>query len=144
MLPDPMTLVTRLRDKMCNITAVPVQLQPQRNIHVGNDLTSCTHVFIHHDAVCKPLQQPYVGPYRVLARADKHFKIDINGRHDMVSLDHLKPAHMAPMNPLPGQELLPVPLTLPPHSSPPPSPSSPPPVRSIRTTRSGLCVNFPE
>ena len=110
--PDPMILVTRLRDTMCEIRATPVRPQPQRNVHVSKDLSSCTHVFIRHDAVRKPLQQPYDGPYRVLARAGKHFKIDINGRQDTVSLDCLKPAHLAPTNSPDGLELTPVPSIL--------------------------------
>ena len=57
--PDPTTLVARLRETMRDIRAAPVRPQPQRNIHVSKDLTSCTHVFIRRDAVRKPLQQPY-------------------------------------------------------------------------------------
>ena len=50
-----------------------------------------THVFIRNNAVRKPLQQPYNGPYKVLQRTAKHFTVDINGRHDTVLLDRLKP-----------------------------------------------------
>ena len=35
---------------------------------------------------------PYKGPYRVLRRADKYFELDLDGCHDTVSLDRLKPA----------------------------------------------------
>ena len=145
--PDPTTLIARLRDTMRDIRATPVRPQPQRNIHVSKDLSSCTHVFIRHDAVRKPLQQPYDGPYRVLARADKYFKIDINGRQDTVSLDRLKPAHLAPTNQPTGPEIShpspsAPPLSYPP--SPPPSLSSPPTTRPIRTTRSGRHVHFPQ
>ena len=50
------------------------------------------HVFVRHEAIRKPLQSPYDGPYRVLERADKHCTLDIAGRPEVVSLDHLKPA----------------------------------------------------
>jgi len=55
-------------------------------------LTSGTHVFIRHDAVKKPLQKPYDGPFQVLKRSDKHFTLDMNGHEDVVSIDRLKPA----------------------------------------------------
>ena len=32
--------------------------------------------------------------YRVISRTKKHFTVDINGRHEVVSLDHLKPAYL--------------------------------------------------
>ena len=60
MPPNPTTLVGRLKDKMHDIRATPVHLQPQRNVHVSKDLSSCTHIFIRHDAVRKPLHM--MGP----------------------------------------------------------------------------------
>lgn len=35
----------------------------------------------------------YDGPYKVLEQTDKFYYVDINGRHDTVSLDHLKSAY---------------------------------------------------
>lgn len=37
---------------------------------------------------------PYDGPYKVLARADQFFTVDVNGLHDTISLDHLEPAYL--------------------------------------------------
>ena len=139
---DPTTLITRLRDTTRDIRATPVCPQPQRNIHVSKDLSSCTHVFVRHDAVRKPLQQPYNGPYRVLARANKYFKIDINGRQDTVSLDCLKPAHLAATNQPTGPDISHPSPSAPPLSHPPSPPSSPLTTRPIRTTRSGRHVHF--
>ena len=149
-LPDPTTFVTRLRNAMRDLRATPVCTQPQRNVYVSKDLSSCTHVFIRHDVVRNPLQKPYDGPYRVLSRADRYFKVDIKGCQDTVSLDHLKPAHVASTDhdPRTGSELLPVTMTplhppsLPSPSSHPPSPPQPP--NPVRATRSGRHVHFPE
>ena len=44
-------------------------------------------VFVRHDAVRKPLQPPYDGPYCVLKRSDKHFTITRNGQQTVVSID---------------------------------------------------------
>ena len=35
---------------------------------ISNSLTTCTHVFVWHYAICKPLQHPYDDPYKVLKR----------------------------------------------------------------------------
>ena len=53
-----------------------------------------THVFVRHDAIRKPLQPPYDGPYCVLKRADKHYMLAIPDRPEVASLDRLKPAYL--------------------------------------------------
>ena len=89
--PDPTSYVTRLKNMMYHLQATPICQQKATNIYVSPTLKSCTHVFIHHDAVKKPLQKPYDGPYKIQKRTDKHFTIDNNG-HNEVSIDRLKPA----------------------------------------------------
>ncbi|XP_011859955.1 PREDICTED: protein NYNRIN-like, partial [Vollenhovia emeryi] len=49
------------------------------------------------DAVKKPLERPYSGPFKVLERtSDKVYTIEINGRPTAVSIERLKPAHFIP------------------------------------------------
>ena len=50
--------------------------------------------FVRHDAVKKPLQQPYDGPYQVISRAAKHFTMEIKGKQEVISIDRLKPAFL--------------------------------------------------
>ena len=61
---------------------------------MSNNLHDCSHVFVRHDAIRKPLQQPYDGPFPVIKRTDKHFTIHMNNRDEVVSIDRLKPAYM--------------------------------------------------
>ena len=56
------------------------------------DLQSATHVFVRHDAHRSPLQRPYDGPFRVLHRSAKFFKVDLGSRTDNISIDRLKAA----------------------------------------------------
>ncbi|XP_037556819.1 uncharacterized protein LOC119433634 [Dermacentor silvarum] len=84
----------RLRDIMENLRATPPRRAAPRAVYVPSELGSCTHVFVRHDAVHRPLQPPYNGPFRVLRRGNKQFTIDVRGRHEVVSLDRLKPAHI--------------------------------------------------
>ena len=96
----------------------------QRDNKTIDGLSTATHVFIRHDAVRKPLQPPYDGPYPVIKRMNKHFTNDINGRHDTVSVDRLKPAHLDT-----DTDCV--------------HPTAPPNTPPCRTTRSGRHVHFP-
>lgn len=59
------------------------------------DLKTCTHVFVLVSSVKAPLQRPYQGPYLVLERRDKVYKLQKpDGTMDTVSIDRLKPAHV--------------------------------------------------
>ena len=51
-------------------------------------------MFVCHDAVKKPLRQPYDGPFKVIKRHDKHFTLDVKGSQSVISIDHLIPTHL--------------------------------------------------
>ena len=129
---DSSTLLTALKTAMRTLRAVPPRATSQPYTYVHKDLSTCTHVFVRTDAVRKPLQSPYEGPFKVLKRDSKYFTLQLNGRTDKVSLDRLKPAHV--------------------DSLPQPQPATPPPAPSLtsanttpaRTTRSGRRVHFPD
>ena len=92
-IPDT-TYVMRLMSAMRKLRAVQPQTHRQHQAQVSPDLQIATHVFVQRDAICKALQHPYDGPFQVLKCNPKFFTLDINGRKNMVSLDHLKPAHL--------------------------------------------------
>ena len=70
----------------------------QKPIYIPQDFETCTHVFLRNDAVLKPLQQPYSGPYVVIKRNDKTFTIKINNSEKVVSADRVKPAKILTNN----------------------------------------------
>ncbi|KAI5714485.1 hypothetical protein M8J77_000564 [Diaphorina citri] len=55
-------------------------------------LEKCTHVYLRKDGVKLGLQRPYSGPYKVLSRTDKVFKLAVGSRQTVVSRDRVKPA----------------------------------------------------
>jgi len=57
-------------------------------------MASTPHVFIRHDAPTGALQSPYDGPYEVLSRGKKTYKIRIRGKPVRVTIDRLKPAYI--------------------------------------------------
>ena len=60
---------------------------------VPKGLATSHYVFLRRDTRKSALQDPYEGPFRVLARRQKTYDIDVGGRQETVSLDRLKPAH---------------------------------------------------
>lgn len=65
----------------------------KENPYVQKSLGTCTHVFVRVDAVKPPLTPPYEGPFPVIDRHEKFFKILIRGKPANVSIDRLKAAH---------------------------------------------------
>jgi len=89
----PSDLINRIRSFLNRHLPIPPR-QHNRASAVAPDLLTSSHVFIRHDAVRRPLKRPYDGPFRVLQRNAKHFKIDRDGKTDTVCIDRLKPAYM--------------------------------------------------
>ena len=92
-LPDQSEFISQLRTHFRSTHTTPPRC-PSTHPHIPEELSTSTHVFVRHDAIRRPLQSPYDGPYPVVKRSPKHFTININGRHDTISIDRLKPAHI--------------------------------------------------
>ncbi|KAL1446799.1 hypothetical protein WDU94_010884 [Cyamophila willieti] len=90
------TFVSRLRNHMRQIVSKPTahHSNNQSRSYIPPDLRTCSYVFVRNDAVKPPLQPPYNGPYRVLERTDKVFKLLINDKESSISIDRLKPAYL--------------------------------------------------
>lgn len=85
--------VEKLRSSISNLRPVHAQSHnTNRPVFVHRDLQTCKQVFVRVDAVKKPLQPPYDGPYAVLRRDSKTFTLQLPGRVAVISIDRLKPA----------------------------------------------------
>lgn len=91
---DSELFVQGLRKRIQKLAAVPRRDARQGNIFIHADLKSCTHVFIRDDKVKKPLSPPYLGPFKVIERNEKYFKILKTDTEKYVSIDRLKPAYI--------------------------------------------------
>ena len=77
---------------------------PRKVDHHGNKargifsdaLKTAEFVFIRRDGYKSPLQPPYEGPFKVLERGEKFFKIEIGPNIQKVSVDRLKKAQVEP------------------------------------------------
>ena len=54
-------------------------------------LRAASYVYIRRGQVAPPLTPLYQGPYPVIEKGSKCFKIDLGGREEVVSVDRLKP-----------------------------------------------------
>ena len=60
--------------------------------YVPPSLMSCSHVYLHVDRLRRPLEAPYMGPFKFLARSPKCFTIALpSGSSEVVSIDRMKP-----------------------------------------------------
>lgn len=66
----------------------------QRSTFIFKDMNTTPQVFVRHDAPSGTLHPPYDGPYEVLGRGEKTFKLRVKGKAVHVSIDRLKPAYV--------------------------------------------------
>nr|VZI34928.1 unnamed protein product [Spirometra erinaceieuropaei] len=145
----PDNLVHRLRQFMRSLYPVPPRT-PMTESYVEKDLDKCTHVIVRCARVRQPLESPYEGPFRVLARSAKTFRILRSDKEDVVSVDRVKAAVAEePPDRSQGQKcadpLTPVPpSSLSPTRSPCPLPCPSPPLPSIPPFRILPLPPFPQ
>lgn len=132
---EPSAYVEKLRNTFANIKPIPHRKNNHRKIFVFKELNNCSHVFIRNDMVRKPLTPTYNGPYRVLQRNNKTFKVQLPNRQVEVSIDRLKPAFLVNHNEHETTRQI---ITANPNI--PPSPAS---IPGTRTTRRGRIIHRP-
>jgi hypothetical protein len=93
-LNDPFSYVERLRSVVDSLRPMSRAASGSRKIFVHKELGSSSHVFVRNDMVKKPLTPNYDGPYLVLSRNSKTFKIQFPNRQVEISIDRLKPAFL--------------------------------------------------
>ena len=95
--------------------------------YIPTALMSCSHVYLCVDRrLRRPLEVPYMGPYKVLAQSPQCFTIALpSGSFAVVSIDHLKPA-ATPSNTSPSSTV----------SSSPNSPNLSPPTQFLLSSPS--------
>lgn len=93
---DPNIFLEDFRIHMRDVKPVPAAHHCRRKTFCYKELQTCTHVFVRKDTVKRSLEQPYSGPHKVIERLDDRvFTVDINGRKSNISVERLKPAHLA-------------------------------------------------
>ena len=89
---EPYSVIAKIRDNI-NSFKKKTGHHSVRSSFVSPDLSNCSHVFIRNETRTS-LKPPYDGPYQVVGRRDKVFKIKLLDREAYVSIDRLKPAYI--------------------------------------------------
>ena len=84
----------RLRIAMSRLRLSPPPDTHQKDMFQYKELDTCSHVFVRRIAIAPPLTAPYDGPYKVVARSERVFKVMIKGKVEMVTADRVKVAHI--------------------------------------------------
>ncbi|XP_066947163.1 uncharacterized protein [Macrobrachium rosenbergii] len=83
--------VQRLRDIVRKFAPCQRKYTDKSATFTPPGLSSTTHVFVRNDSVFPLLTRPYKGPFCVLKRNEKAFRLALHGKDDWVSVDRLKP-----------------------------------------------------
>lgn len=84
--------VSKLREAIRRCRPISFKKSKGNNIFIPSDLDKCSKVYVRVDRVKKPLEAPYEGPYEVIKKYKKFFKLKLQNKTDTVSIDRLKPA----------------------------------------------------
>jgi cleavage and polyadenylation specificity factor subunit 1 len=82
--------VEQLQSKLSSFSPLPPSIQASPS-NGGGKLRDARFVFIRSPPAAPALSPAYRGPYLVLERSEKFFKVQIGGKADNVSVDRLKP-----------------------------------------------------
>ncbi|XP_050440014.1 uncharacterized protein LOC126845402 [Adelges cooleyi] len=91
---DPVTFVGKLKDDMRELRPVPTLNHSKRKVFIHPKLKECTHVFLQKDKPIKSLERPYDGPFKVMERDNKVFKIQAGKNLVNVTIDRIKPCFL--------------------------------------------------
>ncbi|CAK9809177.1 Gag-Pol polyprotein [Anthophora quadrimaculata] len=87
--------IDKFRSHMQQIRPKPTIHYAKKSHFVFKNLFNCSHVFVRVDAVKRPLELPYEGPYKVLKHiTDTTFLIHYCGNEIVISTERLKPAYI--------------------------------------------------
>jgi len=112
--------------------------------HLPKSLNACKFVFVRNDAHKSPLTRPYRGPYAVLERNSKAFRLSIAERRDWVSIDRLKPAYLEEEETTPTSPLVDGQTSNSHHPDAPPSAPTPEDGSRPASSRAGRLILQPD
>ena len=98
--PEASVHLQRMRDIAGRLVPAPDVWHGTKPAKPCARLSEAEFVFVRRDATHGPLQKPYTGPYRVLERREKFYKLQCGEREESVSVDRLKPAYSDPVDPI--------------------------------------------
>ena len=97
---DLQIFVEHFRELMRSVRSAPAAHHNKKKPFAHKMLYTCTHVWVRVDAVQKPLEFAYEGPYEVLERiTDFVLLVNVKGQAETISPERLKPAFFVTSEP---------------------------------------------
>lgn len=90
---DSHVMLDRIKDTIRKMKPKQFDHHRSNDFFVSTDLKNCEFVFVQRIGKTS-LQTPYEGPYKVIKRKDKVFRIKLDDREVNMSIDRLKPAYL--------------------------------------------------
>merc|ERR1712015_135009 len=90
---DAAQTLARLREDVQRLRPIPTSRHGRHPNFVPTNLVDADYVFVRRDGHKSPLSRPYAGPFRVVERGNKTFKLDCGGKVDTFTIDRLKRAY---------------------------------------------------
>lgn len=90
---DTPHFLEQLQDHVTRFKPIPTNVRNKTQHYIPLDLETCEFVLVRIDKLTPSLTYKYTGPYKVIKRLRKYFIIEINGKHNSVSIDRLKPCY---------------------------------------------------
>ncbi|GBL98804.1 hypothetical protein AVEN_8679-1 [Araneus ventricosus] len=88
---EPSDFLDLLQQHFRGLRLAAASSHSSAQIFVYKELVNCSHLFVRRDAVRRPLQQPYDGPFQVLQKKEKVYKIQVKDKPIWISINGLKP-----------------------------------------------------
>ena len=85
------TLIGQMRRFAASIRPSSTRVEQSRKIYMPPELKTCSHIFVKQDPIKPNLTPPYSGPYLVVSRTDKTFRVLNNDRIMSVAINNVKP-----------------------------------------------------
>lgn len=89
---SPEKFTERLQRVMSRLSPQKAEHHDAHKPFVHPEMKTCEYVFVKKDAVKKPLTPPYEGPFKVLEKHEKFYKVQLSNRTSIISINRLKPA----------------------------------------------------
>ena len=84
-------LVRQMQQFATTIRPVPTRVEQNKRVYMPPQLKTCTHIFVKQDPIKPNLTPAYAGPYLVISRTDKTFRVLNNSKIMSVAINNVKP-----------------------------------------------------
>ncbi|QQP39932.1 Putative LOC101744432 [Caligus rogercresseyi] len=77
---------------MERLTHVPPRSSPEGTTQLDKRLNKANYVFLKNKPIRESLSPTFLGPFKVLEKYDRYFKVQLGSKVDNISKDRLRPA----------------------------------------------------